>query len=83
MINIKNQNNDCYFTSSLALAATLALWHPIITIDKSEPKKSLFGFKKDPDVDRLVAAFWSNDLKVDPLLYFNQLKLLKTRLYEG
>ena len=40
--------------------------------------------KKPPSSDKLtdiVSRFWRGELLVEPQAYFNQLKVLKTRIY--
>lgn len=74
--------NDYYSTSDLALAAAISLWYPLDCIDKTQnPHRAQFLFKKDQQLDELVDAYWRKELKVDPQAYFNQLKLIKARLY--
>ena len=73
--------NDHYSTSDLALATALSLWYPIEAIDKTNPHKAQFLFKRDEKLDQLIEAYWKNELKVSPLVYFNQLKIIKARLY--
>lgn len=76
------QLNDYYSTSDLALATTLSLFYPVDTIDRQNPHKALFLFKKDSDLDQLVEAYWKGEVKVNPATYFQQLKIIKARLYE-
>ncbi len=76
-------NNNVYFTRDLGLATALSLFSPIQKINKSNPKKAEFLFVKNDEVIRLVDSFWQNNLKVDALTFFNQLKIVKTRLYEN
>jgi len=73
--------NNYYSTSDLALATALSLWFPLETIDKTNPHKAIFLFKRNEELDRLLEAFWRRELKVEPQAYFNQLKLIKSRLY--
>jgi hypothetical protein len=73
--------NDYYSNSDLALAAALSLWYPIEAIDRSNPYKAQFLFKRDESLDELVETYWRGELKVNPQAYFNQLKIIKTRLY--
>jgi hypothetical protein len=74
--------NNYYSTSDLALATALSLWFPIETIDKTtDPHRAIFLFKRDEELDRLLEAYWRRELKVEPQAYFNQLKLIKSRLY--
>jgi len=72
---------DYYSTSDLALATTLSLFYSLETIDRTNPHKAQFLFKRDENLDQLIESFWKNKLKVDPLTFFNQLKIIKSRLY--
>ena len=73
--------NDFYFTTSLSLAAVLSLSYPIESIDKSNPAKATFIFRRDENLDQLVEGFWKQELRVEPQTYFNQLRSVKSRLY--
>jgi len=72
---------DFYSTSDLALATAISLWYPIDAIDKTDPRKATFLFKRDEKIDELLEAYWKRELKVEPQTYFNQLKAIKARLY--
>jgi hypothetical protein len=72
---------DFYKTSDLALATTLSLFHPIEKIEKANPRKAFFVFKKSENLDELLEKYWKGQLQVEPALYFQQLKILKARLY--
>lgn len=74
--------NDYYSTADLALASALSLFYPVEAIDRQNPHKALFIFKRDENLNQLIEAYWKGELKVNPSTYFNQLKVLKTRLYE-
>lgn len=73
--------NDYYSTTDLALATAVSLWYPLEVIDRSNPNKATFQFKRDERLDELVETYWRGELKVNPAVYFNQLKLIKARLY--
>jgi len=74
--------NDYYSTADLSLATTLALYHPIDSIDRQNPHKAQFMFKRSEQLDQLIEAYWKGELKVNPATYFQQLKTIKARLYE-
>lgn len=75
---------DYYSTSDLALAAVISLWYPLEAIDRTEnPHKSQFLFKRDKELDQLVASYWHGELKINPQSYFNAIKSIKARLYEN
>lgn len=74
-------NNDYYSTSDLSLATTLSLWCPIEDIDHSNPRKALFIFQNTEKLQDLVAKYYRDEIKVSPQVYFNQLRVVKARLY--
>ena len=74
--------NDYYSTSDLALATAISLYYPLEVVDRSNPYKAQFLFKKDESLDQYIEAYWRGEIKVNPATYFNQLKILKARLYE-
>ncbi len=74
--------NDYYSTSDLSLAAALSLHYPIEAIDRQNPQKAQFLFKRDEHLNQLIETYWKGELRVNPVAYFNQLKTIKARLYE-
>lgn len=82
MIQQKLKIDDYYSTSDLALATTLSLFYPVEAIDRQNPHKAHFLFKRDESLNQLIEAYWKGELKVNPATYFNQLKIIKARLYE-
>ena len=74
--------NEYYSISDLALATTISLFYTIESIDKTNPKNATFVFRRKNDLDNLIEAFWKRELKVEPQAYFNQLRFIKSRLYE-
>ena len=81
MINKKTVNNNLYLISDLALASAIYLYYPIKTINKSNPQKAYFIFKKNKNINAIIERYWCGDLKVEPQLYFNSIKALKNRIY--
>jgi len=75
------KQNNFYKTSDLALATTLSLFCPIETLKKINSHKAYFIFKRNKKIDELLDRYWRQELRVEPQLYFNQLKILKARLY--
>lgn len=75
-------NEDYYTTSDLALASALAISEHIEDIDKRNPRKLVFSFKKTEKLEHKVDQYWKRELKVEPQAYFNQIRLLKTLIYE-
>jgi hypothetical protein len=75
------QHEDYYLTSDLALTTTLSIFFPIEAIDKKNPYKAQFSFKQSKDLERIIKNYWDGKLKIEPKMFFNQLKIIKSRLY--
>jgi hypothetical protein len=79
---MNQQLSDNYYqTSDLSLATTISLWYPIEDIDRSNPRKALFIFQNTEKLQDLVAKYYRDEIKVSPQVYFNQLRVVKARLY--
>ena len=80
-------NNSYYETlpmTDLNLAVTcLTLGHQILRIEKLTPNKVQFIFKKSPELENLIEAYWNNALKVSPLEFADNLKSTKSRIYSN
>jgi|GEM_PF-5021467 len=70
-----------YKTSSLALAATINIYQPVLDVDKTNPRESIFIFQDSNELQDIVSSFWNRTLTVTPMDYFQSLKVVKTRLY--
>ncbi len=73
---------EYFSTSDLALASVLSLWFAVEGVDRQNPKRSQFLFARNEQVEEKVRAYWHGELKVEPQQFFNQIRVLKTRLYE-
>ena len=71
-----------YKTSSLALAAAIALYLPLDQVDKNNPTKAIFTFKESEKLQDVVTKYFRGELRVEPQAYFDRIKLLKTLLYQ-
>lgn len=75
--------NEYYQSSDLALATTLSLFQPLEVIDRTNPHKALFIFKRDKHLEKLIEAYWKDEIKVNPREHFSALKNMKARLYSN
>jgi hypothetical protein len=75
------KENDFYRTSDLALATTISLFYPIEAIDKQNPQKAYFVFKREEGLDELIEKYWKGELRIEPKTFFSQLRVIKARLY--
>ena len=80
-MNILNEK-DFYRSADLALVTVLSLSFPIEAIDRDpDTRKAYFLFRKESGLDEVVEAFWKRELKIEPQAFFNQLRIIKARLY--
>jgi hypothetical protein len=76
--------NKMFLTFDLCLATCLVtlgyeLWH----LDKTNPKKVQFIFKRAADIDSAVDNYWQNKLKLNARSLFDNQKMLKNRIYSN
>lgn len=68
-------------SSDLAQVAAISLEFPIEKVDKTNPKKVVFFFKKTRKLDSYLEKYWDDTLKISPQSYFAQIKAIKNRIY--
>ena len=74
--------NFFFKTSDLALATAISvLGIAIEAMQQSDGERMNFIFAKSEKLQDIMNRFWRGELLVEPQAYFNQLKVLKTRIY--
>ena len=53
----------------------------LITVEKSNPRKALFVFKKESGIEETANKYFSDRLNVKARSFFDHLKALKNKLY--
>lgn len=81
-MKITSNQKPMYQTSDLACAAAISLFVQLEDLDKNDPRRAQFIFARTPELEDIVAEFQKRQLSVEPRAYFDQIKALKTRLYE-
>jgi hypothetical protein len=77
------EEKEFFKSSDLSLVATIQLYgYRIEAIDRSSERKVTFIIKQNAELDNLIQSFWSRSLRVEPLAYFESLKLIKSRIYQ-
>ncbi len=87
-INMEAENSDYdnrYFSSSeLSLCACLiSLGFSLDSLDRNNPQKAIFLFKRTHELDTTIQAFWAKQLRVEPNSFFEAQRFLKSRIYGG
>lgn len=81
-MNRLNRTN-VFRTADLAITATLSVSGFIVDeMERVSPTRSVFIFNDSAELREIVRQYWRGELKVEPQAYFNQLKVLKARIYE-
>lgn len=62
-------------------AALVCAGFELLTLDKDNPRKALFVFRKADGINEVVDLYWSDRLKIKARAYFDTVKMLKNRLY--
>ena len=62
-------------------AALLCAGFELLSVDKDNPQKALFIFKKEKRIEDIVDQYFSDRLEVKARSYFDHLKALKNKLY--
>lgn len=81
-MTMKITTEQYFKTSDLALAATLSLFIPIESIDRSNSSRVEFQFLTNKTTEKLINQYWKGELTVEPKHFFNQLRTLKARIYD-
>ncbi len=76
------QEKDYFKSSDISLCSALCCYgYQIEAINKQNPSKAVFLIKRDEQLDGLIQLYFTHQLKVEPLSFFNFLKEIKTRIY--
>ena len=62
-------------------AALLCADFELVAVEKSNPRKALFVFKKEDGIEETANGYFANRLKVKARSFFDHLKALKNKLY--
>ena len=81
---MNNEDKLQFRTSDLALASALtAVGFSLNNILKSSSGRASFIFLWTKELQEVIDIYWSDSMTVNPKVYFDSLKHLKTRLYSG
>lgn len=74
---------DVYETSDLGEAILLKYFdHKLQCVDKTK-RRAEFSFERQPGTDELIRNYREKVLRVDPYIYYQTIREVKDRLYNG
>jgi len=62
-------------------AALISMGFQLISLDKQNPKKVKFIFFKRDGIDKAVTDYWSDRMRLKARTFFDNIKMLKNRIY--
>ncbi len=76
------KTSETFMTYDLGLASALAtLGYALWSVDKANPSKAQFIFRRDDGIDGAVNDYWNNNLAVNARSIIDNQKMIKNRLY--
>ena len=81
MKNKLSKENILKSSDIAVCAAACCHGYRIEKIERETTGKAFFSIKQDERLSNLIKQYFTNELKVDALTYFNYLKEIKTQIY--
>ena len=79
-----DDNKNYFYTFDLGCSAALiSMGFELISLDKQNPRKVLFIFSRKKNIDEVVNDYFSGRLKVSGRVLFDNIKMLKNRIYSS
>jgi hypothetical protein len=77
-----NDQLGFYNTFDLGAAASLVTAGFVLAkLDKANPRKVQFIFRRDTGIEKVVDDYWTDELEVKARSFFDNIKMLKNRIY--
>lgn len=74
--------NKYYYTYDLGCSAALiSAGFELVSLDKSNPRKVQFIFDRKNSIEKVVDDYWADRLKIKARAFFDNVKMLKNRIY--
>ena len=71
-----------FYTFDLGCSAALiSADFELVSLNKQNPRKVQFIFRRKVDIEKAVDNYWANKLKVKARTFFDNVKMLKNRIY--
>jgi hypothetical protein len=84
MITQQYIDENYYTTTDLGCAAGLVVaGSELLELDRSNVRRVVFIFNRSGKLSDDFEAYWRGDLSIDAKSYFEALKWLKARVYNG
>lgn len=79
---LQDDTSAVYKTYDLGVSAALLCEDfELFSVERENPRKAQFVFKREDEIEEIADSYFSNRLEVRARSYFDQLKALKNKLY--
>lgn len=83
MTTAQTFDKNLYRTTDLSLTAALCVLGFIAKeMEHLNAHRAVFIFENTRELSDTVERYWQREIKVEPQDFFNQLKILKARIYQ-
>lgn len=77
------ENKYFRHTDTNLITSLLTLGFKLASLDKQDPQRVVFSIQREEGLDKAIESYWSDTMRISPLQFANNIKLLKTRIYQG
>lgn len=79
---MNQEKNSLFYTFDLGCSSALvSAGFELVSLDKSNRKKVEFIFKRGTGIENVVDNYWADRLEVKARTFFDNVKMLKNRIY--
>jgi len=80
-IPLDDQTNYFYTFDLGCSAALISAGFELVSLDKANPRKVQFIFRREVGIEKVVDNYWADRLEVKARAFFDNVKMLKNRIY--
>lgn len=80
-IPLDDSTNYLYTFDLGAAASLVTAGFELVSLDKANPKKVQFIFVRKAGIDKVVDDYWTDHLQIRARAFFDNIKMLKNRIY--
>lgn len=80
-IPLDDSTNYLYTFDLGAAASLVTAGFELVSLDKANPKKVQFIFRREVGIDKVVDDYWADRFQIRARAFFDNVKMLKNRIY--
>ena len=77
-----DDNDNYFYTYDLGCSSALiCAGFELVSLDKANPRKVQFIFNREVGIEQVVDKYWADQLEIRARSFFDNIKMLKNRIY--